>query len=103
MSSPVEVLKKSCAKNGLATTGTKAELLARLLNAPADKKKPSKDDGAPKADVSEDDGFDAFMQSERASESAFFEREDDIKEEILRRRGTHATRSGRATKRGHQR
>eukprot|EP00966_Prymnesium_polylepis_P241402 5582631-Prymnesium_polylepis.2 len=67
----------------MATTCTKSELLARLLN-PSNAKKVFKESDLPKTDVAKDDGFEAYKISERASVTDYFTNEDDIQEEILR-------------------
>lgn len=74
MLSLVEVPKKTCAKKG-----------CRPLASSTHNKKSIKDDDAPMADVTEDDGIETFRVSERASVSDFFTNEDDIQQAILRR------------------
>ena len=85
MSSRIDVLKKTCARNGMATDGTRSELIARLLIAPRTKKAVKEDDPPKKTDVAEDDGFVAYKISERASVTEYITKEDDIQEEIMRR------------------
>ena len=85
MSSTIDVLKKTCARHGMATDGTRSELCARLLIAPRTKKAVKEDDPPKKTDVAEDDGFVAYKISERASVTEYITKEDDIQEEIMRR------------------
>ena len=85
MSSTIDVLKKTCARHGMATDGTRSELSARLLIAPRTKKAVKEDDPPKKTDVAEDDGFVAYKISERASVTEYITKEDDIQEEIMRR------------------
>lgn len=87
----MEVLKKSLAKNGLPVTGTKPEMLARLLSGTTDKRKSA---GKKTAAVDEPDDtsdvadseYTQFANAERQNlEASGITNEEDIEEEVARR------------------
>lgn len=69
----VEFLQKSCAKNGLPTDGSKADLLKRLLQ----KRAGEKDD--------DDELYKTFAEAERQNLVSSGMADEDIEEEIARR------------------
>ena len=92
MAASIEILRKSLVANGLPTSGTKAEMLTRLLNGTGDKRKlkgvsaKAPDDQADVTDDGDDEKFQAYKAIEKANLiSAGITDQDAINEEITRR------------------
>lgn len=85
----MDVLKKSLAKNGLPVTGTKAEMLGRLLSGTTDKRKSPKKaaaDAPNDSDVETSEEYVQFALAERQNlEASGITSDEDIEEEITRR------------------
>ena len=85
----MDVLKKSLAKNGLPVTGTKAEMLGRLLSGTTDKRKSPKKaalDAPTDSDLETSEEYVQFASAERQNlEASGITSEEDIEEEISRR------------------
>lgn len=96
MAASLDVLRKSLAANGLPTTGSKAEMLARLLQGTPDKRKsPAKKpalapvvSASTVSPTSDSDKYTAFAAAERLNLAASDITDEEVMEEEIARRWT---------------